>query len=225
MNIQFYKKTGEKDAIVSYPKSLESEISDSRILEYIHYIQNQNRVAIANTKTRSEVSGGGKKPWKQKGTGRARHGSRRSPIWIGGGITFGPRSDRNFATRMNKKVRRAALLSIIFSKVKEKSVIGITDLEFGGPKTADAANVIEKLPVKGFTALFAESGNENLVKSFRNIAVVKLINPARVNINKILTSDTLIFTRKSLKELESVFSGNKSKEVKPVLKENADKDE
>lgn len=220
MQIQFYKKSGEKDTAVEYPKSLESEVSDSRILEYIRYIQNQSRVAIANTKTRSEVSGGGKKPWRQKGTGRARHGSRRSPIWAGGGITFGPRSDRNFKIRMNKKERRAALLAVLTTKVKEKLAIGVTGLKFSVAKTSEAADVIEKLPTKGFVALFAQKENQNLVKSFRNIPIIRLIYPGRINIVEILSADTLLFTPESLKELEDVFSGNKSKGKIIKVKEN-----
>ena len=221
MKIQFYKKNGEKDTAEEYPKSLESEISDSRILEYLRYVRNQNRVAIANTKNRAEVSGGGKKPWKQKGTGRARHGSRRSPIWIGGGITFGPRADRNFKIKMNKKERRAALLAVIFSKVKDKSAIGVTELKFSAAKTSEAVNLIEKLPTKGFVALMAEKNNQNSEKSFRNIAAVKLIYPGQIDIAEILSADTLLFTSKSLKELENTFAAEKPKKIiKAKVKKN-----
>ena len=213
--IEFYKINGEKDIAREYPESLKSEISASRILEYIRYVRNANRDAIANTKNKSEVSGGGKKPWKQKGTGRARHGSRRSPIWIGGGITFGPRSNRNFEIKINKKERKAALLAVIFSKVINKSAIGVEELKFSAPKTKEASGVIEKLPLKGFVGLFLERDNENLEKSFRNIPTVRLFNFDKLDVVSILCADSLLFTKKSLQELEAILS-KKSQTIKKI---------
>ena len=125
MKIDFYKLNGEKDTPVEYPKALESETSGANILEYVRMVLANKRQVSANTKDRSEVSGGGKKPWRQKGTGRARAGSSRSPIWSGGGVTFGPRADRNYSIKLNKKEKRAALLTAMYSKVKDLSLIHI----------------------------------------------------------------------------------------------------
>jgi len=213
MKIEFYKKSGEKDTAREYPKILESEISDSRILEYIRYLRAAERFAIADTKDRSEVAGGGRKPWRQKGTGQARHGSRRSPIWVGGGITFGPNSERNFAIRMNKKERRAALLAAVYSKVKDKLAIGVSDLKFSIPKTKEAAKVLEKLPLKGKTVVFLPGGDDNFKKSFQNISYCTLMSPEKPDIILILSADSLLFTKESLEQLALCFSDKRKKDL------------
>ncbi|MCX6812655.1 MAG: 50S ribosomal protein L4 [Candidatus Berkelbacteria bacterium] len=213
MKIDFYKTSGEKDLSVEYPKSLVSEISDAKLLEYIRYVRNSSRSVIASTKDRSEVSGTGKKPWKQKGTGRARHGSRRSPIFVGGGITFGPNNLRNYSLKMNKKERRSAILTIISSKVKDKVVCGISELKFSEPKTSKASSVIEKLPLSGKIGFFT-SGDENSKKSFRNIAGVTLISAKHLDILSFLSADSLLFTKESLKDLEETFSSKEKADAK-----------
>ena len=110
--------------------------------------QANRRVAIAHTKTRGEVRGGGRKPWKQKGTGRARHGSIRSPIWIGGGITFGPRSNRNFTLKINHKVRRRALLMSLSAKVAEAALMVVDDVKPVGKKSKQAAQLLVNLKLR-----------------------------------------------------------------------------
>jgi len=206
MKVDFYKKTGENERSVQYPDFLRSEVSDQRIIDYIRYVRNASRDSIAHTKDRSEVSGGGKKPWRQKGTGRARHGSKRSPIWIGGGITFGPRNTRNFSIKMNKNERRNALLSIITDFIKNKKAIGISNFNPDKPKTSLASEVIEKLPIKGRFSLVTTNDNINTNKSFRNIAGCELVNVEKINIISLLSGDSLVFTDKSFEKFVEIFS-------------------
>ena len=142
------------------------------------------RNSIAHTKTRGEVSGGGKKPWKQKGTGRARHGSNRSPIWVGGGVTHGPRSDKNYDRKVNKKMKAKALYTILSAKFKKGQIIFIDSLSFKAPKTKEARDIMVSLSkVSGFTDLASKKRNAAYLafskkdvvaeKSFSNINTVK----------------------------------------------------
>ncbi len=151
----------------------------------------QNR---AHTKDRSEVAGGGRKPWKQKGTGQARHGSTRSPLWRHGGITFGPRTERDYSEKVNKKMRSAALASVLSRKAKDGEVILVEKFAFGAPKTKEAitalasigrAAKVKLLAGKGNAALIAlASYDANALKSFRNIGGV-VTEEAR-NLNPLL---------------------------------------
>jgi large subunit ribosomal protein L4 len=214
MKIEFYKKNGELDSPVEYPRTLVSEVSDARLLEYVRMVRANMRANNAQTKDRSEVSGGGKKPWKQKGTGRARAGSSRSPIWSGGGVTFGPTNERNYSIKLNKKEKRSALLAAIYSKVSDKKAIGVSDLKFSAPKTADAAKAIEKLPINGKVMVFVPAADENAKKSFRNIPIVTLAIANTIDIISVISADSILFTKESLSELEKHFSPKKvEKEV------------
>lgn len=173
----------------------------------------QNR---AHTKDRSEVSGGGKKPWKQKGTGQARHGSSRSPIWRHGGITFGPRSTRDYSEKINKKMRTQALLSVLSRKAKDGEVIFVDKLSFAAPKTSAAKLFISKL-AKGAerdtlatkrknAAIFALSSYDaNVLKSFRNMGNVTTEEVRSLNPLQILTHKYLVIENPdaSLKTLRS----------------------
>ena len=160
----------------------------------------QNR---AHTKDRSEVSGGGKKPWKQKGTGQARHGATRSPIWRHGGITFGPRNVRNYSEKINKKMRIGALLSVLSRKAKEGEIILVNNFAISAPKTSVAKTVIEKLAKgagaaelvtkKKNTALIAlASYNKNTTKSFSNFGNMKTEETRSLNPVDVLTHKYLI---------------------------------
>jgi len=211
MKIEFYKKNGENDSTVEYPKMLESEVSESRILEYVRYIRAGLRTSNAHTKDKSEVSGGGKKPWKQKGTGRARHGSRRSPIWAGGGVTFGPTNDRNYSLKINKKEKKQALLAVIQTKVSEKVAIGISGLKFEKPKTKEAFSALNNLPLKGKSIVFVPKNDEAMIKSFQNIPIISIATAGKIDIIAVLSASNIIFTKESLSELEKHFTPTKKK--------------
>lgn len=150
------------------------------------------RHPIANTKTRGEVRGGGKKPWQQKGTGRARHGSTRSPIWVGGGIAHGPRGDKNYDRKVNVKARRKALYVILSQKLRDGEVLFVDSLSFGAPKAKEAkATLLSLSKVKGFEKLATkpknaaiiaiDKKNPEIVKSFRNFGNVDLEELRTIN--------------------------------------------
>ena len=134
--------------------------------EVVVSMQSNARAGTAHTKDRSEVRGGGRKPWKQKGTGRARHGSRRSPIWTGGGVTFGPRSEKDYSKKINKNVKAKALAITLSKKVADGELILVNSLSFEKPKTADAKTIV--------TALAKGTGIEELVTKRKNTALVVL---------------------------------------------------
>jgi large subunit ribosomal protein L4 len=160
----------------------------------------QNR---AHTKDRAEVRGGGKKPWKQKGTGQARHGSRRSPIWRGGGVALGPRSTRDYSEKVNKKMRREALLSVLSKKAQEGEVLFVDSLTFAAPKTAEAkrfvtvlaggANVPTLATKRKNAALIALTDYEpGVIKSFRNMGNVATEEVRNLNALNVLSHKYLI---------------------------------
>jgi large subunit ribosomal protein L4 len=163
------------------------------------------RVAIADTKDRGEVRGGGKKPWRQKGTGRARHGSRRSPIWVGGGVAHGPTSEKNFKCKINKKMKVKALYTVLSAKLRDGEICFVDDLTFKTPKTKDAVSAIASLSkLKGFEKMAYKSGKRALialptteeatVKSFRNLASVKVVNTIELNPVDVLTYKYLVIS-------------------------------
>jgi len=176
------------------------------------------RQVLANTKDRSEVRGGGKKPWKQKGTGRARAGSSRSPIWIGGGVTFGPLKERNFSLKINIKMKRKALFMVLSDKVAVKNIIVLDKLEMADYKTKVFAGILdgldkvfEKNAVKDEaksrrSVLIIESGKDEKVKySGRNLNGVKIINLSNINILDLLKYKKVITTVEVIQNLEKVY--------------------
>jgi large subunit ribosomal protein L4 len=167
-----------------------------------------SRQVIAHTKDRSEVSGGGKKPWRQKGTGRARHGSIRSPIWKGGGVTFGPTKEKNFSKKINKKMKRKALLMALSGKVKDNELILLDDLKISTPKTKELSRVIESLSKikKDFKrgALIAlENKEENIIKAVKNIPKFSTIGIRNLNIVDILKYKYLLMTKDGVNKLKT----------------------
>jgi len=164
------------------------------------------RVAIAHTKTRGEIRGGGKKPWRQKGTGRARHGSIRSPIWRGGGIVFGPRSDRNYAKKINNKVRRAALLMALSDKAASEAFIVVEDLTALAPKTKVVAALLRVLPLKrGKILLALAKAEKNVGRAADNMEAVTPISTGSLNVVDLLRHANLVTTVEGIREIEKVY--------------------
>lgn len=164
------------------------------------------RVAIAHTKDRGEVAGTGKKPWKQKGTGRARHGSRRSPIWVGGGITFGPRNIRNFAIKLNKKARRKALAMVLSDKVKHGALCAVESLAVQDGKTKALAQLLKNLPVSGKkTLILVEAENRDVGKAARNLQDVATVPVHSLNIIELLKFPSILISKQGLDELVSHY--------------------
>lgn len=164
------------------------------------------RVAIAHTKTRGEISGGGKKPWKQKGTGRARHGSIRSPIWRGGGITFGPRSNRNFSKKINSKVKRQAILMALSDKVTCGTFYVLESLAGDFSKTKDIAKIVRALPiVKGKTLFVLPASEKRAGRLAANIERVTPIGAGSVNVVDVLNNVNLVTTVEGIKEITKTY--------------------
>ncbi|HZK24651.1 MAG TPA: 50S ribosomal protein L4 [Oscillospiraceae bacterium] len=169
------------------------------------YLANQ-RLATAQTKTRTDVRGGGRKPWRQKGTGRARHGSIRSPIWRGGGVVFGPSGQRNYKQTLPKKIRRLALKSALTTKVNAGSLIVLDTLVMDAPKTKEMVSMLGKLNAGRKTLLILDGPHENVVKSARNLPGVKTTHARQLNVYDILNTDNLVVTRDAVTQMEEVLA-------------------
>ncbi len=158
----------------------------------------------ASTKTRSEVRGGGRKPWPQKGTGRARAGSIRSPLFRGGGVIFGPKP-RDYSIKVPKKVKRLALSSVLSSKAKEKKVLVLDEFKMDTPKTKKAVEILNNLRLsdRKITLVITE-GEENLALSFRNLPTVNIVYTDELNAYYALDNDTILFTKRALEKLQEV---------------------
>ncbi|MGQ9630311.1 MAG: 50S ribosomal protein L4 [bacterium] len=162
------------------------------------------RQGTASTKTRSEVRGGGRKPWRQKGTGFARAGSNTSPLWRKGGVIFGPKP-RDYSYRMNKKERHLALKAALSSKLREGGVLVVEDLGFQEPKTKRMVEILDNLGVRGKTLLVIEEPNPNVLKSARNIPNVDVRLANLLSVYDAVRADRLVFTRRALEVLEEVL--------------------
>ena len=188
---------------------LSSEIFDVEVNEYVmhdvvvNYLANQ-RQGTQSTKTMSEVSGGGKKPWKQKGTGRARQGSIRAPQWIHGGIALGPKP-RSYTYRLNKKVRRLALKSALTTKVQENAIIVLDKLDFDEIKTKNMANVLQAIKAEKALVVIAEK-NINVQISARNLPDCKTATVNTISTYDILKYPTLVITKAAVEKLEEVYA-------------------
>ena len=169
----------------------------------LNYLANQ-RQGTQSTKTRSEVSGGGRKPWKQKGTGRARQGSIRAPQWIKGGIALGPKP-RSYKYTLNKKVKRLALKSALTSKVQENNIIVLDTLNFDEIKTKNMVKVLENIKVEKALVVLSEK-NENVQLSTRNIPNVKASLVNTINTYDLLKYETLVLTKDAVKKIEEVYA-------------------
>ncbi len=163
-----------------------------------------NRQGTQSTLTRAEVRGGGKKPWRQKGTGRARQGSIRSPQWKGGGVVFAPKP-RDYSFKLNKKVKRLALKSALTAKYNDYKVIVLEDLKFDAPKTKDMAKVLKAIGAE--KALVVIEGNDaNVVLSARNIPAVKTASVGTINPYDILKYDAFVVTKAAAEKMEEVYA-------------------
>ncbi|MGW8959873.1 50S ribosomal protein L4 [Paenibacillus sp. NPDC055715] len=163
------------------------------------------RQGTHKVKGRSEVRGGGRKPWKQKGTGRARQGSIRAPQWVGGGIVFGP-TPRSYAYKLPKKVRRLAIKSALSSKVIENEIIVLDALTLNGPKTKEFAAILNNLKADRKALIVAPSYDDNVALSARNIPGVKFVSADGINVLDVLGHDKLIITKEAVQKVEEVLA-------------------
>ena len=207
MKLPVYNLAGEKTKEIE----LSSRIFGVKVKpEVVHQVviaqQANSRQVLAHTKDKSEVRGGGKKPWKQKGTGRARHGSSRSPIWKGGGVTHGPRTDRIFAVEIPKKMRRKALFMVLSQKAKEANLIVLDKIELEKGKTKEMARSLAKLPCKGASTLIAlPNYDKKIFLASRNIKKVLIDDARNLNVLDLLNSKYLLMPKETIKTIEKIF--------------------
>ena len=195
----------KEDIKTSLPKEIFDVPMNSDLLHQVVVSQMANRrVAISHTKDRSEVRGGGAKPWRQKGTGHARQGSTRSPQWTGGGVVFAP-TPRDYSFKLNKKEKRAALKSALTTRVLENKFIVLDEMNFGEIKTKNFQNMLNNLEVSKALVVL-EDGNTNAALSARNIANVKTAWTNTINVYDILKYNTVIVTKAVVATIEEVYA-------------------
>ena len=181
----------------------EAEVNGDLLYRAVRMQLANRRQGTHSTKTRSEVRGGGRKPWRQKGTGRARAGSRRSPLWVGGGTTFGPKP-RSYATKLTKKMRQGALRSALSDRAAEDRVVLIDRIPFEEPKTKRAVELLERLELSGNTLIVVATSEycRTMRKSFTNLPTAKCIACAGINVYDILRHENLVMTSGAIEELK-----------------------
>lgn len=202
MKISVKNLNGEKVKDLTLNDSVWNiETNEDCLKKSIKLQQAATRQGTAKVKTRSEVSGGGKKPWKQKGTGRARAGSSRSPLWRGGGIVFGP-TPRNYVFKINKKERTIALKSALTEIAKEKALVVVDKIELASLKTIEAKKLIESLKLTGNVLFITNDDNENLFMACRNLGYAQVLLVDEVNVLDLVYADYVVIEEAAVKTLE-----------------------
>jgi large subunit ribosomal protein L4 len=193
MKVKVYTTEGKEKEPIELPKDIfDLKWNSDLVHQVVTSMESSARPNVAHTKGRGEVRGGGKKPWKQKGTGRARHGSTRSPIWIGGGVTFGPTNQKNYDRKVNKKMKTKALFTVLSKKLKDGEIIFIDQVKFDAPKTKDAKKFIDNIStIKGFEKLKTKRNNKAVIsmegkdivaqKSFANFSNIETLDIRNLN--------------------------------------------
>jgi len=205
LKVDVYNTEGKKVKVQELPERLFGvDANQDMIHQVIVAQQNNRRTALAHTKDRSDVRGGGKKPWRQKGTGSARHGSIRSPLWKGGGVTFGPRSNKNYKKLINKKMAERALSMILSDKVTNKQFVIVDDLSINDKKTKTIKSALEKLPSKGAkTMLLLSQDEKDLKKAVDNLKSTKTYKADSINAEAAIACPWIVISQKGLKEFMS----------------------
>ena len=204
-NVSVYNMAGQEiDKIELSDAVFGVEVNEHLVHLAVVQQNADNRQGTQKAKTRSEVSGGGKKPYRQKGTGHARQGSTRSPQFTGGGVVFAP-VPRDYSFKMNKKEKRAALRSVLTSRVQENKLIVVDELKFDTIKTKDMAKVLENLKADGALVVLNEN-DKNVVLSGRNIDGVQMALTNTINVFDILNHKTLVLTKDAAKTIEEVYA-------------------
>ena len=207
MNIKVYNQKGDKVGEARLPKEIFEVPLNSDLVHQVVLSQTANKKQVtAKTKDRSEVRGGGKKPWRQKGTGRARAGSIRSPIWRGGGVTFGPTTEKVFKKKIPKKMRRKALFMVLSAKAKENLLFVLDKLKIEKPKTKSMAEILNKLFLKkGSGLVVLPEVDENIIKASRNIPRVSTIQAKDLNVLDLLCYKYIMMPKEAIKIIKDTF--------------------
>ncbi|MFA6917243.1 MAG: 50S ribosomal protein L4 [Candidatus Gracilibacteria bacterium] len=206
MKIDLYTQKGEKNGTLELPKEIfETPFNMDLVHQALVRQSGNERVNLAHTKVRAEVAGGGKKPYKQKGTGNARQGSTRSAQWKGGAIIFGPRNNRNFSRMMPKKQRRAALFSALSEKARNNEIIGLEGYTAEKPKAKDFAALIKKLPIKRNVLIVLPGKDQLIEKSAGNLSNVKTILAGYLNIRDLQSYKNVLILKDAVAKLKETF--------------------
>ena len=205
-NIDVYNIDGKKVSTIELKEEIFGIEPNEAIVHsvLVNYLANQ-RQGTQSTKTRAEVRGGGRKPWRQKGTGRARQGSIRAPQWVKGGIALGPKP-RSYKYTVNKKERRLAIKSLLSSKVLEKELTVVDKLELAEIKTKTMVKALADLKVEGKTLIVLPENNKNVLMSARNIEGVKTITLNNINVFDLLKYNNLVLPLETVKKIEEVYA-------------------
>ncbi len=208
MKVDVYNLEGEKVGMTLLPKEIfEVKVNPDLIHQVVVSQMTNRRSVIAHTKGRGKVRGGGRKPWRQKGTGRARHGSIRSPLWRGGGVTFGPTKERVFKKKINKKIKRKALFMTLSAKAKNNLLIILDKLELDRAKTKLMAKILEKLPCDNKSSLIAlPTIDKNIILATRNLPRIETIEARNLNCLDLLSFKYLIMPKESIKVIKEIFA-------------------
>ena len=182
------------------------EYNEQCVFDAIMVARSNSRQATAKTKKRDEVSGGGKKPFRQKGTGRARQGSSREPQMVGGGVVFGPTGIQNFKIKQNRKAARLALKSVLSDKVNEQGLNVVDEFNFAAAKTKDFVKVLDAVKAGDKVLFVATEEDEATILSARNLPFVKIVYPQGINVYDIVNVNTLLVSEAALKTIEEVFA-------------------
>ena len=207
MNYNVVNKQGEVVKQVELNDAIFAvEYNEQCVFDAIMVARSNSRQATAKTKKRDEVSGGGKKPFRQKGTGRARQGSSRAPQMVGGGVVFGPTGIQNFKIKQNRKAARLALKSVLSEKVNDQGLIVVDEFNFAAAKTKDFVKVLDAVKAGDKVLFVATEEDEATILSARNLPFVKIVYPQGINVYDIVNVDTLLVSEAALKTIEEVFA-------------------
>ena len=197
---------GEKEKEINLPESVFGvKINSDLIYQVVRMQMLLRRQNTAHTKDRSEKRGGGRKPWRQKGTGRARHGSRRSPLWRGGGVTFGPRNERNYKKKINKKVKRKAVFMVLSAKKEKEMIFFVSSLDVKEPKTKEVKNFLKNTFCDKSTLIVLPEVDKNVILATRNIENVDTIQAKDLNALDLLSYKHLVVPEKAVDVIEKNF--------------------
>ncbi len=210
MFVKTYNQNGEEIGTTDLPSELFDVKLNSDLVHQVFVSQTANRrIVIAHTKNRGEVRGGGKKPWAQKGLGKARHGSIRSPIWRHGGVVFGPRKERIFKKKIPDKMRRKALFMVLSAKARNNLLVLLDELKLAKPKTKLMTELLNRLPLKGKSSLIAlPQMDKSLILAVRNIPKAAAIQAKDLNALDLLSFKYLVMPKESIKIIKETFIGN-----------------
>lgn len=204
--VALFKQDGSKNGEVELNDSIFGiEPNDNVIFDAVIMQQASRRQGTHAVKNRRAVSGGGKKPWRQKGTGRARQGSIRAPQWVGGGTVFGPQP-RSYSYKLPRKVRRLAIKSVLSQKVIDNGLVVVDSLQFDTPKTKEFAQVLANLDVKTKVLVVLENDNEKAALAARNLANVTVIPAKGLNVLDVAKNDKMVITKEALSQVEEVLA-------------------